>query len=379
VSIKILIVDDEPSLLRIISYALEAEGYEIVTAENGAEALIKVKANQPDLLILDVKLPEISGIEVCRQLRTDPEMVGLPIIMLSARIQIADKIAGLKVGADEYITKPVDTDELVARVAALLERTRRLRDTQPVQRGKVLTFVGAKGGIGATTVALNFAAALTKQMKTVIMVELTSSYGALALQLQHQPSKNLGNLLKLEPARIDQRELAECLRHLPFGLSVLFSPQGFAELQQIQAEQAAAVITALAKMADCVIIDLPDFPLAACPHVIQQTDFTFLVVEPEPVAVGLGKVKHTLVESWSAHRESIGVIVNRTTALLSMTSHEVEQELGCRIIGVIPPAPDAMEAAQKQGAPLVICQPEHLVSTVIYEMASQIAGIRFWI
>jgi DNA-binding response OmpR family regulator len=194
VSIKILIVDDEPSLLRIISYALEAEGYEIVTAENGAEALIKVKANQPDLLILDVKLPEISGIEVCRQLRTDPEMVGLPIIMLSARIQIADKIAGLKVGADEYITKPVDTDELVARVAALLERTRRLRDTQPVQRGKVLTFVGAKGGIGATTVALNFAAALTKQMKTVIMVELTSSYGALALQLQHQPSKNLGNL-----------------------------------------------------------------------------------------------------------------------------------------------------------------------------------------
>ena len=103
-SARILVVDDEPSLLRLIAYVLETEGYETITASSGMEALDQVQTGQPDLVILDVMLPDISGIDVCQQLRDKPETALLPIIMLSARTQVPDKIRGLQAGADEYVT-----------------------------------------------------------------------------------------------------------------------------------------------------------------------------------------------------------------------------------------------------------------------------------
>jgi DNA-binding response OmpR family regulator len=104
---KILIVDDEPMLLRLVGYALHKEGYETVIAKQGEEALGKVKTERPDLVILDIMLPDMDGIEVCRRLRGRPETTTLPVMMLSARGQVPDKVMGLRAGADEYMTKPI--------------------------------------------------------------------------------------------------------------------------------------------------------------------------------------------------------------------------------------------------------------------------------
>jgi pilus assembly protein CpaE len=231
-STRILIVDDEPNLLRLIGYALEIEGYQVVVAQSGAEALSKVQAEQPDLMILDVMLPDMSGIEVCQQVRSKPEMINLPVIMLSARAQVPDKIAGLKAGADEYVTKPIDSDEMVARVAALLKRTDRLRHMQPSKCGKVVGFIGAKGGVGTTTVTLNVASVLARQ-KSVVAVELRSCYGTFGPQLGCNVGANLGDLLELDPERIDERTLSRALVNLPSGLGVLFGPQKADEFRDI--------------------------------------------------------------------------------------------------------------------------------------------------
>ncbi|HVT61788.1 MAG TPA: response regulator [Thermoanaerobaculia bacterium] len=106
---RVLVVDDEPSLLRLTEYSLRAEGYTVTTAETAAEGLRKVHTERPDLLVLDVMLPDMSGVEVCQQIRGNPETADLPIIMLSARALTTDKVKGLRSGADEYVTKPVDS------------------------------------------------------------------------------------------------------------------------------------------------------------------------------------------------------------------------------------------------------------------------------
>jgi len=121
---KILVVDDEPNLLRLISYSFAVEGYDVITAERGSDALKKARMEQPDVIVLDVMLPDMNGLEVCRQLRANRETAHLPIMILSIRSEIQDKIRGFKAGADGYLTKPVDSDELVARIEALLERER---------------------------------------------------------------------------------------------------------------------------------------------------------------------------------------------------------------------------------------------------------------
>jgi DNA-binding response OmpR family regulator len=374
-SAKILVVDDEPNVLRLIGYALQIEGYEIVTAETGAEALKKVETEGPDLVILDIMLPDLSGIEVCQQLRSKAGMIDLPIIMLSARTQVPDKIKGLEAGADEYVTKPVDSDEMVARVAALLDRTRRLRQAPPVQRGKLLGFMGAKGGVGTTTVALNVASVLTRQGKSVIAVELKPDYGTFSLQLRKSPDENLASLLELDPEQVTERELSKRLFSSPYGLRVLFGPQKADEFKEIEPDQAKAVIEGLAGMADYVIIDLPCYASGANQAAIRCCDFVALVVEPELTCVMSGNVTLGLLRLWGVSGGLVGaVVVNRTMVARAMKLHEIRSRLGCETVGVVPPVAEACIAAQERGVPLVIYQPDSTAAANLAEMANRLVA-----
>jgi len=117
---KILVVDDEPDALELIEFNLKANGHEVVTAADGEEALEKAKSILPDLIILDVMLPEVDGMEVCKILRRDQRTSGIPIIMLTAKAAEIDRVLGLELGADDYVTKPFSPRELVLRVKRLL-------------------------------------------------------------------------------------------------------------------------------------------------------------------------------------------------------------------------------------------------------------------
>ncbi len=135
----ILIVDDQPMNVDILQARLAVYGYELLTATDGEEALQVTKAQQPDLLLLDVMMPKLDGFEVCRQLRADPDVPYMPIIMVTARGDTEDVVTGLEAGADEYLTKPVDQAALVARVKSML-RIKALHDTVQEQATQLETW-----------------------------------------------------------------------------------------------------------------------------------------------------------------------------------------------------------------------------------------------
>ena len=120
--ITILLVDDEPDILEIVGYNLSSEGYNVVTAENGAEAVKKAKKKKPQLIILDVMMPEMDGIEACEQIRKIPDLQNTIITFLTARGEDYSQVAGFDAGADDYITKPIRPKVLVSKVKALLRR-----------------------------------------------------------------------------------------------------------------------------------------------------------------------------------------------------------------------------------------------------------------
>lgn len=120
----VLVVEDESAQREVLKYNLEAEGFGVVTAENGDEALLLVREETPDLIVLDWMLPNVSGIEVCRRVKADPDTRSIPIVMLSARGDEGDKVRGLETGADDYVTKPYSVVELMARLRTQLRRTR---------------------------------------------------------------------------------------------------------------------------------------------------------------------------------------------------------------------------------------------------------------
>ncbi len=118
---KILVIEDDPSTLRLIKYTLQQEGYQVLTAPNGLEGIRKTKSEEPDLVILDVMLPGLDGFEICHRLRANPQTAQLPILMVSGKAREIDRATGLKVGADDYITKPWHRPELVTKIVAMLE------------------------------------------------------------------------------------------------------------------------------------------------------------------------------------------------------------------------------------------------------------------
>lgn len=121
---KIMIVEDEDDIVTLLQYNLEREGFEVASETNGGRAVDAIALWQPDLILLDWMLPEKSGIDICREIRESNDLRNIPIIMLTARGEEADKIEGLSIGADDYMTKPFSVPELVARIRALLRRTR---------------------------------------------------------------------------------------------------------------------------------------------------------------------------------------------------------------------------------------------------------------
>ncbi len=131
--LQVLLVEDEPAQREVLAYNLEAEGYEVRQAEDGEEAMLLIAEAAPDLIILDWMMPNLSGIEVCRRVKTRPETRDIPVIMLSARSEEVDAVRGLDTGADDYVIKPYNLRELMARVRSQLRRVR------PAGSGVILT------------------------------------------------------------------------------------------------------------------------------------------------------------------------------------------------------------------------------------------------
>jgi two-component system phosphate regulon response regulator PhoB len=127
---KILVVDDEPDVVELVEFNLKQAGFAVVSAETGAEALKKARESKPDLVVLDVMMPELDGLEVCKLLRRDAATAAVPIIMLTAKAAEVDRVLGLELGADDYLTKPFSPRELVLRVKGLL---RRLQSSEPAE------------------------------------------------------------------------------------------------------------------------------------------------------------------------------------------------------------------------------------------------------
>ncbi|HEY3322200.1 MAG TPA: response regulator transcription factor [Planctomycetota bacterium] len=135
----VIVIDDEKDLIELVRYNLEKEGFLVLGASDGKSGLELASTQQPDIVLLDLMLPDIDGLEVCRRMRQSPTLTGVPIVMLTAKAAEADRVVGLELGADDYITKPFSPRELVARVRAILRRASTPKDAgQVIRRGDLV-------------------------------------------------------------------------------------------------------------------------------------------------------------------------------------------------------------------------------------------------
>jgi DNA-binding response OmpR family regulator len=374
---RVLVVDDEPKMLRLLGFALQNDGHTVLVAQDGEGALKEIREKEPDLVILDVMLPGMSGVDICRRIRQNPETANLPIIMLSALAQVPDKISGLEAGADEYVTKPVDPKEISARVDALLKRTERLRGARPEVRGSLLCFVGAKGGVGTTTVAVNVAVALAREQKAVIAVELRPSIGTYASQLGLKPTGDLSEVLEMDPEQITEQRIAKILARHAAGVQVLSAPRSVGQFEKLDPDVARALLRGLVQMGDYVIVDLPSYAAEASQVALEQSAGVAMVMEPVPACLEAAQAMMDFIRGSAPASAIVGVVVvNRVGFTSPLTRREVERELDCPVLGAIPMAAEALFAGQQSGQPILLLQPESVAAMSMNELAELITGKR---
>ena len=373
---KILIVDDDRDSLKLIGLMLQRRGYQISVAQNGSQALSKTESERPDLIILDVMMPDIDGYEVCRRLRMGPQTAHIPIIMFTAKTQVTDKVAGFQAGADDYLTKPVHPAELASRVESVLLRSARTRAEAQVVPTHVIGFLGSKGGIGTTTLALNAAVALAQpeigQGKHVILAELSQGSGGAGLQLGFEHPVGLATLMSKMAEELDARLIESQLTSHSSGIRMLLASSeprtGILPSQQVE-----VVVRQLARMTDYLLLELGSSMDDAACAAIQQCSFVVLIAEPQRVSLTLAQGMVAKLAAMNVLREKIGLVLfNRVPSAASVTKTTIEGLLG-EVLSVIPPAPELAFQASEVGMPMYLIQPGSLVSGQIRDLAKLVA------
>ena len=374
-AVKILVADDDPMLQRLIMNTLKLEQYEVVIASDGQQALELARSEKPDLIILDVMMPIKNGFEVCADLRKIPETAALPVIILSGLGQVQEKIAGLKAGADEYVTKPIDPRELLTRVEMLLLRNRVLRESSAQRAGRVTCVIGAKGGVGTTTLAVNLAALLSSQDRSTIIVELRPDFGTVAVQLKLTPAQNLSNIRDLEPAALTDQLVERLLADTSYGGRALCGPQRVQEFGPIDAKLAGSLLARLVMLADDVVVDLPSTSGELVEAAVRSAGNVIVALEADIAGVAAAEKRLQQLQEYEKSLRMHPVVVNRQgTMLLSM--REIETRLNHSLSGMLPPATDVMGVSIQYGSPLAVFQPNHIFCTQLAELAERVLESR---
>ncbi len=364
---KLLIVDDDVFFNRALEQYFKKAAYEVVAAFNGEEALAKVQSESPDLVILDVMMPDIDGFEVCRRLRADPKHSHLPVLMFTALTQIRNKISGFEAGADDYITKPAHFPEVAARVEALLRRV-----TRPALKATSIGCLGAKGGVGTTTLAVNVGVAMAKQAE-IILAELRPHYGTAGLLLGATVRANLMNLLERDAETLSQDVLGMHLTPHCSGLRFLAGPQDSRRALTIPAIHARVIVEGLKTMANYLLLDLPPCPTAASEEALRLCEMALLVTEPEPSSLTAARAQMAFLKGLGFGPANLGlVVVTRARSAVNLRIPEVENYLDHDVMGVIPPSPEACFDGVRLGVPIVLSHQEDLAAMAFEELAKRL-------
>jgi len=375
---KILLVDDDTDTLRLVGVTLQRQGYEVRVANSGQQALTMVQSELPDLILLDIMMPEMDGYDVARHLRSDPTTAEIPIIMFTAKTQVDDKVMGFEAGADDYLTKPTQPRELFAHIKAVLARagiSKEQESAEVAQPGYMIAVLAAKGGLGVSTLALNLGVTLHQSFKKdVIVADFRPGQGTISLEVGLDSTDGFNQLLKCNPSEISSRKVEEVLVNHPSGIRLLLSsPQPVDAHYLSAAPNFEKIAKNLLQLASYIVLDLGPSLTPVTEAVVKHCQELIVIVEPVPQNVTQTRTMiNDLNDGGSSGRKITPVLVNRIRSGVHLSWTQVQEQLGTPIAGIFTPAPELAYQASSNNTPIVMHQPDSLSAEQFTKLAERI-------
>ena len=400
---KILVIDDHLETVTIIQRVLQQQGYDVISARSGARGLALAAEEVPDLILLDVMMPEMDGREVCRRLRATAQSADIPIIMFTALGEADEKLAGFDAGADDYLVKPTEPGELVERVKALLVNVapraaeavtamptdaeegprsslRSQNDQEAVsaptmdlpQKQRLIVVVGARGGAGTTTMAINLAVSVAETGRPTRLIDLDLVQGHIALYLNQKVNAGVNALATLSGQAIRQQATSYLVDYEDNLQLLLAQPNLLDHHPLLSINQVTDLVETLTQSGHCVIVDAGRGFTAANRPLLERADQIVVCLRPERVALAAARQLLEALRAALFSHDGLHAVLIDFSGGINVPKSAIEGFLGHPLWALVSLQPQELAQSVNKGLPLVKHGPETKAAVLIRQVAQRL-------
>ena len=373
-SSQVLLIEPDTKTATFLSRAMGERGYEVTVSPSGKEGLIAAWRDQPDVIVLELELPDLDGLEVVKRLRKESRTERKTIIAMTQRSKPEETLAGLDVGLDYYVVKQADAVEVLLRLMARAAQPEVVHHGEPERPlGTLIPFVSAKGGVGTTSVCLNVACHIARAdtEKSVVVVDLVLPIGNVAQITGVKTQTDIVSLTELEPMELSTQLLQRELPIAPaWGFTVVPGCKDPAQAARLQAQRLGPAIQTLRAAYDTVIVDVGRNLSRLAMLVLSQASSVAVVMSPDPTSAANTRAMLQYMQHEAILAERIFVISNRALGVEDLTGPPLEAIVGRPVDRGIPNLGKNFNLANNLHAPLHLRFPEDAAVDAMRDIAN---------
>ena len=371
---RVLLIDDEQFYFKLLQKALKDAEYQLEYAKSGNEGLGKIPSFEPEMLIVDLKLPELDGFEILKRLRRDPKFSYIPVIVITSKDELSEKLKAFELGADDYLVKPFQPEELVARMGILARRGRAIqmvqKDATAANDATLVTVHSLRGGLGCSSIVVNLGLAFYKLWgKQTLLLDSVLTAGQVALLLDAKPTATWENLVGLEPENIDDAVVAEIMCSHKSGVRYIASPRYPIAADTFTTEELRLLMEKIKKHNDFVIVDTShDFSDMAI-HMLSMSNTILLVMAPEMASLRTTMSALEIYDRLGISLDKVKIALNNNSSNPAIKQAQLEKVLKRPIDFVLPFEAGEVNRALNFGQPFILSNPDLPICLVLEKMA----------
>ena len=372
---RVLLIDDEQFYYKLIRKTLTEAEYNLEYAKSGSEGLAKIPSFEPDMLIVDLKLPEMDGFEILERLRRDPKYSHMPVIVITAKDELSEKLKAFELGADDYLVKPFQPEELVARMGILARRGKAMKivhDMETVNKSNatVITVHSLRGGVGCSSIVVNLGLAFHKLWgQQTLLIDGVLTAGQVALMLDGKPGATWENLVGIDPDNFDDAVVGEMMVPHKSGIRYIASPRYPIAADTFTNDTLHQLMEKIKAHNEFVIVDIShDFSDMAI-QMLSMSSLILLVMAPEMASLRTTLSALEIYDRLGIPLEKVKIVLNNNSSSPAIKQAQLEKVLKRSIDFVLPFEAGEVNRALNFGQPFILNNPDLQICLNLEKMA----------
>ncbi len=372
---RVLLIDDEQFYFKLIRKTLKEAEYDLEYVKSGSEGLSRIPSFEPDMLIVDLKLPEMDGFEILERLRRDPKYSHMPVIVITAKDELSEKLKAFELGADDYLVKPFQPEELVARMGILARRGKAMkmvRDMETINKSTatVITVHSLRGGVGCSSIVVNLGLAFHKLWgQQTLLIDGVLTAGQVALLLDGKPGATWENLVGVDPENFDDVVVSEMMVPHKSGIRYIASPRYPIAADTFTNDSLHQLMEKIKAQNEFVIIDTSHDFSDMTIQMLSMSSLILLVMAPEMASLRTALSALEIYDRLGIPLEKVKIALNNNSSSPAIKQAQLEKVLKRSIDFVLPYEAGEVNRALNFGQPFILNNPDLQICLNLEKMA----------